>query len=260
MSDVLTANVLDQASLTRRSVFDVAISDLTRDTALAFLHGAVTQKLHVKLAFCNAHTANLAWNNQDFRALLGDFTVFADGLGVDLAARALYGAPFAANLNGTDFVPELLRTSPRPLRIALIGGKPGIAETAARQIMTVSPQHTALPIMHGFGTEAETAAYLSQLQAAPVDILLVAMGNPRQEQWIAGHIDGRHATLVIGVGALFDFMAGAVPRAPEWIQRLRLEWLFRLAQEPGRLASRYLVGNPLFLLRVAMVKLGVKQF
>jgi exopolysaccharide biosynthesis WecB/TagA/CpsF family protein len=260
MSDVLTAEVLDQASRVRKTVFSVAISDLARDEALTFLHGAMAQRLHVKLAFCNAHTANIAWNNEQFRTLLKGFTVFADGLGIDLAAKVLYGAPFAANLNGTDFVPELLRTSVNPLKIALVGGKPGIAEAAARQIMAITPRHSVTTVMHGFSTQAETAAYLGQLETAPVDVLLVAMGNPRQEQWIAHHIDGRHAKLAIGVGALFDFMAGAVPRAPQWVQHLRLEWLYRLAQEPRRLAGRYLLGNPRFLLRVVLVKLGIKRF
>eukprot|EP01036_Dinobryon_divergens_P050414 gene50414-67516_t len=238
MSDVLTADVLDHPGRARKSVFSVAISDLTKDAALAFLHGSMAQRQHVKLAFCNAHTANIAWNNGEFRALLDGFSVFADGFGIDLAARALYGAPFAANLNGTDFVPELLRTSAQPLTIALIGGKPGIAEAAARQIMAVAPQHSVRTVMHGFGTQAEMAAFCSQLEDAPVDLLLVAMGNPRQEQWIARHIDNRHATLAIGVGALFDFMAGAVPRAPQWLQGLRLELLVRLIKDPKRRADR----------------------
>ena len=84
------------------------------------------------------------------------------------------------------------------------------------------------------------------------------MGVPRQELWIARHIDARHCTLPIAVGALLDFLSGTVPRAPLWMRQLRLEWLFRLWVEPGRLWRRYVVGNPLFLLRVIRQKLSRK--
>jgi exopolysaccharide biosynthesis WecB/TagA/CpsF family protein len=81
--------------------------------------------------------------------------------------------------------------------------------------------------------------------------VLVALGNPLQEQWIDDHQEGLGVPLLIGVGALFDFLAGRVPRAPQWVLRLRSEWLFRLLVEPRRLWRRYVTGNPRFLWRVA---------
>ena len=78
------------------------------------------------------------------------------------------------------------------------------------------------------------------------------MGNPKQELFIQKHLAATGCTLGIGVGALLDFLAGNVPRAKPWVQRWRLEWLYRLAQEPQRLARRYVVGIPVFLMRVAM--------
>lgn len=81
------------------------------------------------------------------------------------------------------------------------------------------------------------------------------MGVPRQELWIARNLTEKHCTLPIAVGALLDFLSGAVPRAPGWMRRMRLEWLFRLIVEPGRLWRRYIVGNPLFLARVLRQKL-----
>jgi exopolysaccharide biosynthesis WecB/TagA/CpsF family protein len=243
-----------------KSIFGVLLSDLSRDEAIGRLLQAVQYRQPMKIAFCNAHTANLAWNDPAIRALLGNFTVFADGLGVDIAARLLHGHSFAANLNGTDFIPALLVTETRPLRIALFGAKPGVAQKAAAVLADVAPQHRITAVGNGFSSQAETEAFLSELRTNPVDILLVAMGNPHQELWIAESITGDHATLAFGVGALFDFLAGEVPRAPLWIRRIRLEWLYRLAQEPGRLFARYVLGNPLFLLRVALVKLGLVRF
>ncbi|MFM9975469.1 MAG: WecB/TagA/CpsF family glycosyltransferase [Beijerinckiaceae bacterium] len=260
MPGAMTAEIPDQEDPLRKYVFGVAISDLSKEAALHFLQAQIAQNRHVKLAFCNAHTANIAWGNPDLRHCLRDFTVFADGLGVDIAAKVLHGSPFAANLNGTDFVPELVHSFDKPLRIAMIGGRPAIAEIAARRLAAFTPQHSFAPLLHGFGDAAEIASFMQQLESSPVDVLLVAMGNPRQERWIAQHIDKRHATLAIGVGALFDFMADAVPRAPAWLRDMRMEWLFRLAQEPKRLFGRYVLGNPLFLLRVAIVKLGLRRF
>ena len=79
---------------------------------------------------------------------------------------------------------------------------------------------------------------------------------PRQEKWVAHKIDARHCTLPIAVGALFDFLSGTVPRAPMWMRRLRLEWFYRLSHEPRRLWRRYVIGNPLFMLRVLRQKLS----
>ena len=86
--------------------------------------------------------------------------------------------------------------------------------------------------------------------ARSADVLLVAMGNPKQELFIQEHLAATGCILGIGVGALFDFLAGNVPRATARVQRWRLEWLYRLVQEPRRLAGRYLVGIPVFLTRI----------
>jgi exopolysaccharide biosynthesis WecB/TagA/CpsF family protein len=240
-----------------KTVFGIFISDYSRENALARLVTNLDHRIHTKLAFCNAHTANIAWSDLEFRRLMNDFMIFADGIGVDIAARLLHGSPFQANLNGTDLVPALLKASAKPRRIAMIGGKPGIAEKAAKVLFEANRQHTCAPVMHGFSSADDIEVFLARLLSDPVDILLVAMGNPKQEEWIAANITGHHAVLVIGVGALFDFLAGEVIRAPLWVQKLRLEWVFRLLQEPRRLFRRYVLGNPLFLARVAMLKLGL---
>ena len=92
---------------------------------------------------------------------------------------------------------------------------------------------------------------------APVSSsIAVAMGSPSQEIWIDTHIRKGHGRLVFGVGALFDFVSGAVPRAPSAVRKLRLEWVWRLIQEPSRLWYRYIVGNPVFLFHVFRYKLS----
>jgi exopolysaccharide biosynthesis WecB/TagA/CpsF family protein len=103
---------------------------------------------------------------------------------------------------------------------------------------------------HGYFPPASTKTVVEQIRSSRADILLVAMGNPHQEIWLDAHLQDTGCRFGFGVGGLFDFMAGVVPRAPQWIQTARLEWAYRLAQQPARLWRRYLVQMPIFLLRV----------
>ena len=96
---------------------------------------------------------------------------------------------------------------------------------------------------------------LGRLESERPDVLLVAMGVPRQELWIAEKIGHAHCTVPIAVGALFDIFTGTVPRAPGWMLALRIEWLYRLWREPKRLWRRYIIGNPVFLASVIKAKL-----
>jgi exopolysaccharide biosynthesis WecB/TagA/CpsF family protein len=110
-------------------------------------------------------------------------------------------------------------------------------------------------VENGFGDRVAAAA---RIRAACPDVLLVALGNPLQEFWIAEHLRALDARVAIGVGALFDYLAGRVRRAPRWVRALRSEWVFRMLMEPRRLAQRYLVGNPVFLWR-SLLTLGEER-
>lgn len=237
----------------------IAIANLSKDAALALLYAALADDSKtscLKVAFCNAHTANIAATHEVFRRHLARFLVLPDGIGVDLGRRLLKGAPFKANLNGTDFTPLLFEQAPTSLRVVLLGAEPQMAERAAHQWSKTFPRHHFWVLSDGFFSPDEEPALLAQLAAHKADILLVAMGNPRQEIWLAEKIGNDHAHVAIGVGALFDFTAGKVERAPGALRQLRLEWLFRLMQEPRRLWRRYVLGNPLFLARVLRQKLN----
>lgn len=234
----------------RRDIGGIGVAVLSRGAALAELSNAMTVRRHVKLAFCNANLVNMAAGDPALPRLLSGFLVLSDGIGVDIGSRLLYGASFPANLNGTDFIPALLDAEPRSLSVALLGAKPGVAERAAQALVQRYPHHTFRVLGDGFFDASREAAMLDGLKAAPPDLLLVALGNPRQERWIAERLGPEHACVAAGVGALFDFLAGEVPRAPELLRRARLEWVYRLWCEPGRLWRRYILGNPLFLLRL----------
>lgn len=172
-----------------------------------------------------------------------------DGIGLDIAAWLVHRRRFAENLNGTDFIPRLCRRSRRPLRFFLLGARPGVAERAARRL-AVDYGQPVVGWCDGYGEFAAASArgeLAARINACRADVVLVAFGNPLQEQWILDNDEAIEAPLMFGVGALFDFLAGEVRRAPGWVRRARLEWLFRLCQEPRRLMRRYTVDIVAFL-------------
>lgn len=240
----------------RRDIAGVPVAALTRQEALALIDQAFDGGDHLRLAYCNANLVNIAARDAGLRERLAGFLVLPDGIGVDIASRLLYGTSFPANLNGTDFTPAILAARRRPLSVMLLGGKPGIAERAAARLRADYPQHRFAVLSHGYFAPQEETTLLARLAHERPDLLLVAFGNPRQEQWIADRLDARHCAVAAGIGALFDFLAGEVARAPETVRTLRLEWIYRLWLEPRRLWRRYVVGNPAFLMRVLRQKLA----
>jgi len=129
-----------------------------------------------------------------------------------------------------------------------------VIEAAVGNFAKATPWHAFRAISHGYFSPSETGAILADLAAFDPDVTLVALGSPAQEIWMDAHIGPGHGRLVFGVGALFDFVSGVVPRAPELVRNLRLEWVYRLMVEPGRLWRRYILGNPVFLYRVLRYK------
>jgi exopolysaccharide biosynthesis WecB/TagA/CpsF family protein len=187
----------------------------------------------------------------DYRSVLERHLVLPDGVGVDVASLATCGRIFPANLNGTDFVPALMTYMTRPKRVGLLGAKPQTLEKARQNFQAHAPWHEFIAVHDGYFDESDSSRIAAEIERLKLDILLIAMGTPKQEKWAAAHLGPEHARLVITVGALFDFVAGEVPRAPRLLRRLRVEWLFRVVQEPRRLSGRYFVGGPIFLGHVA---------
>jgi alpha-1,3-mannosyltransferase len=205
----------------------------------------------IGVGFANAHALNIASSDQVAREELSKLLVFNDGIGVALASRILYRWHFPENLNGTDFVPAYLGATRRAFKIFLLGARPGVAEKAARTLVPPDSRHRVVGVRNGYFTPDMDAAIAEEIRRSGADLLLVALGNPAQEIWISKNLRATGCCLAFAVGGLFDFAAENVPRAPLWMQVQGIEWLWRLLQEPGRLWRRYLIGNWLFLGRVA---------
>lgn len=171
-----------------------------------------------------------------------------DGMWIIYAAR-LAGRPLRATVTGRLLLPRFAEYCARTDRsIGLLGAGPGVAQRVAdrlqashrglRVLCTLTP-----PTPFNVGS-SEDEAIVATLEADPPDLLFVALGAPRQEIWMQRHAARFPGTVMIGVGAAFDVVAGRVREAPAWMTRVGLEWLFRLAQEPRRLSRRYLVDDP----------------
>lgn len=245
--------------LAERDILGVRVAVLDRDHAIKLIEARLRSGVFTRLAFLNAHCSNVAWRNENYRAALSNFLVLADGVGVDIASRALHGEEFPDNLNGTDFIPDLLQSIHAPLRVGLLGSTRDNVEAAADAFRRLAPQHDFVVVADGYFGEAGVEPVLKRVGELKLDVLLVAMGVPLQEVFIAGQVNEGHVRIAAGVGALFDFMSGAVPRAPAWVRNWRLEWLYRLSHEPRRLFARYVLGNPLFIARVLMRKLRARD-
>jgi exopolysaccharide biosynthesis WecB/TagA/CpsF family protein len=143
------------------------------------------------------------------------------------------------------------------LPIFLLGGRPGVAAAAAEWACGRFEGLQIAGIRDGYFDAASEAEVIGEINRSQARILLVGMGAPRQDTWLRSVAQRLAVPVRIGVGGLFDYYSGRIPRAPVWIRELGLEWVWRIACEPGRLWRRYIVGNPLFLYRVLIERIRV---
>ncbi|WP_448192539.1 WecB/TagA/CpsF family glycosyltransferase [Azospirillum sp. sgz301742] len=202
------------------------------------------------LSFVNVHAVNLCWSaGPVLDAFRASDVVLRDGVGLSAAMKAL-GIDPGLNMNGTDFIPLLLRSLPKR-RLAVYGTATPWLERARIHLEETTP-HAIADMQHGFHP---AELYLENARRHRPDIILLAMGMPRQEA-IAVQLKQSldHPVLIINGGAIVDFMARRFDRAPAVVQRLGLEWAYRMAQEPRRLYRRYVHGGFSFARNVMLLR------
>ena len=150
---------------------------------------------------------------------------------------------------GYDLAQEIMRRAPSAGRkIFFFGSAPGVADKAKSKAEELYPGIAIVGTRNGYFTAAEEPSIIDQIKKAQPDLLLAALGVPKQEKWLAAHLTELNVPVSIGVGGTFDVMAGVMKRAPKWMQRAKLEWLFRAMLQPKR-AGR-LIALPKFVLKV----------
>jgi N-acetylglucosaminyldiphosphoundecaprenol N-acetyl-beta-D-mannosaminyltransferase len=208
--------------------------------------GRLNQMVTVNLDF-----VAIARRDESFRETLNAAELaVADGMPLVWVSR-LTSSPVPARITGNDLVDECCRLAVETnTSIFLLGAAPGIADIAGKRLMERFPGlRVAGVYAPPFGplTSAENEKILHRIHEARPDFLFVALGAPQQDVWIRANRDRLNVPVCMGVGGVFDLLAGVLARAPGWMQHSGLEWLFRLAQEPGRLWKRYIVDDlPVF--------------
>ena len=242
----------------RVKVGNISVDRLTMnetvDLAFANLRRRVRRALVIETV--NAQFVCLARAHQQFSELVSRADlVVADGMSV-IAASRLLGQPCPERVAGVDLLVRLCeRAAETGARVYFLGGKPGAAEKTALRLRAQFPGLNMAGIdcpPMGFDKDAaQINAVLGRIASAAPDFLFVGFGAPKQEIWINRFSNTLPVKTMVGVGGSFEMLSGQFPRAPQWMQRVGLEWLFRLGLEPGRLWSRYLIGNLRFMQIVA---------
>ncbi len=245
-----TTNLAVTEAKNNLRIMGLPFLDCSLETAAHIISDAAAGNINKNIYFVNAHCVNIASRDKSYKGILSkeDF-LFADGAGMEVAAL-IEGNKLNHNVNGTDLFPVICaEAASRNLTIALLGAAPGIAKACADKMMRRFAGLEIVSTHDGYLQEEDELLAIDEINASGASMLFVAKGVPMQEQWMTAHRNRITVPVVLGVGALFDFYSGAVPRAPEIWQKLRIEWVYRLLQEPKRMFRRYIIGNPQFIVR-----------
>jgi N-acetylglucosaminyldiphosphoundecaprenol N-acetyl-beta-D-mannosaminyltransferase len=232
-------------------ILGVPVASHTFESAVELLQEFIVGKTPRFCVLANANTLSIACENPDYRdVLLKADLILRDGVGSAYAMRLLGQDP-KCNFAGTYFIPDFAkRTSDYAYRYYLLGSQEGVAVQAAENLKRQAPGIVVAGCDHGYFDLGESDAMVARINESECHVLLVGMGNPHQEMWIASNLDRLEVPLSIGVGGLFDILSGRVGVTPQPIRNVGLEWLFRVIREPKRLWRRYLIGNVKFVFRV----------
>lgn len=231
------------------NILGVDVDAVTMAEAVDVVRRAMDTRAGVMVATANAEMLMRATHDEELRHILNaSALVVPDGAGTVWAARHL-GHAMPERVAGYDLAQELLRCAPAEgRRVYFFGSAPGVAEKAKAKAEQLYPGIEIVGVRNGFFSPADNAAIIAEIRAARPDLLLVALGVPKQEKWIAAHLAELDVPVAIGVGGTLDVMAGVMKRAPHWMQKAKLEWLFRGLMQPKR-AGR-LLALPKFVLKV----------
>ena len=244
----------------RVNVLGVKVDPLSVAELHERILGMVREGGHALVLHANVHGVNLCYRDPELRAFFNSApVVFCDGAGVVLGARIL-GKRLPGRITYADWAWQLAGFAEREgLSLFFLGARPGVAEKAAERLLARHPNLKVAGVRHGYFDQSagapENEAVLREINAAGPDILLVGFGMPLQERWLMRNWDRIEARVALTGGAVFDYVSGELERGPRLLTDNGFEWLARLLIEPERLWRRYVIGNPLFLMRVLKQRL-----
>lgn len=236
----------------RVQVMGVPVDCITEAGAVALSLQAITQRRQLRIVPINAAQTILAHENREFRETIQQFELaLADGKAVAWGAKWWLRLPVPEQVGVPPFVHQLLpAAAARGARVFLFGATDDVVQATAAQCVALWPDLAIAGVRHGYFSAQEEGDVVAQINASGADILLVALPSPMKEFWVARQSAALQPPVIVGVGGLFDVMAGKVKAAPEPIRQVGLEWAFRMLQEPGRLWKRYMTTTPLYVYRL----------
>jgi N-acetylglucosaminyldiphosphoundecaprenol N-acetyl-beta-D-mannosaminyltransferase len=238
------------------SILDIDIANVTKYEVLDHISASIKSSQKNMMFFVNAHNLTQAYYDLQYRSILRKTNyIYGDGIGIYFAGKVTH-QQISDNINGTDLFPLICELCEREkYTVYFLGSAPGIVEKMAQNIKKKYPMLVIAGTHHGyFDNESNGSYIINEINRTETKILFVGMGTPKQEKWIYDNYQSLNFNVAIGVGGLFDFYSGSKLRAPLFIRKLHLEWLFRLFYEPRRLWKRYIIGIPLFIYRVLKQK------
>jgi len=245
------------------NILGVGISEIDMKSALSQMENLILEKKRGYICVCPNHTIMESQKDPKLRDIVNSADMATpDGMSIVLATKLL-GHRKVNQVTGTDLMLAFSElSSKKGYTHFYYGGANGVPERLAEKMLkrfqnlkivgTYSPPFREL-------TEEEDKAIIEMINNAKPDVVWVGLGMPKQELWIGKHFGLINAPIMIGVGAAFDFISGRKKRAPKWMQRMGLEWLYRLIQEPKRLWRRNLY-HPIFFFKLFLQISGLKKF
>lgn len=245
------------------NILGIKFQKLDYETILNVFHSLVKEDKPHQVCIANVHTVVTSLDDPELKAINNNSLVTMDGAPLVWYSNLIYQADINERISGPDLMIRCLDYGREyGWRHFFLGGTPEVLEKL------VSNMSERFPGVNIAGSESPPFRSLSidednmlviKINDSNADFLWVGLGAPKQEKWIANHLDRVNAKIQIGVGAAFDFHSGMVKRAPAWMQKYGLEWLYRLIQEP-RLFSRYATTNPRFLMLFLRDFLKIRVF
>jgi N-acetylglucosaminyldiphosphoundecaprenol N-acetyl-beta-D-mannosaminyltransferase len=247
-------------SWTVRRILGLSVDALTMKQALSLVDETIRQRKQLLIGVVNAaKIVNMGRNHELDEAVRAADVIFADGMSVVWASRIL-GQKLPERVPGIDLMTHMLELADeRGYRVFCLGAAQEVLEMIVRQIEERYPGAVLVGSHQGYFTNQDEPRIAEEIKAAAPDMLFAAMSSPKKEKFLARWSGQISVPVCHGVGGAFDVMAGKVKRAPRMWQKLGLEWLYRVIQEPRRMWKRYLVTNTLFCWMVFCAMLGLRR-
>lgn len=245
----------EKAVNTKINILDVLVDHVTMEDAVKKVDEFIRSESYHMVFTPNPEIIMIAQKNEKLKETLNKADlVVPDGIGVVIASKMLKEQVLKERVPGYDLVQNTMKLAVKNgYKYYFLGGKPGIAELAAEKMKQKYPGIQIVGTHHGYFNKEDEQEIIQEINASGANILLVALGAPKQELWIQEHKeDLSHIRVAVGVGGSFDVMAEVIKRAPVFFQKCGLEWFYRLIRQPSRAKRMLLI--PQFIVKVSRQK------